>query len=132
MLVARWQRGLTSHAVYALGVRRSGATCRMTADPYTIAGSVVTATITAVIGAITVLSNWHAYRQALTDHGQEIARDSALVRFWEDWLRVRLLTADADEKVAARKRVSEELEALAKSSKLEADLERSRGPNRVA
>jgi hypothetical protein len=81
----------------------------MSVDPVSGAITGVVALLVAIIGA---LSQWSTYRRSLVDTSQEVAQDHALIKFWEEWLRVRLTCASPQEAATLNKRAAEALDGL--------------------
>ena len=77
-----------------------------------IISGVITASLTAAVAAISVLSQWRAYSRALRDHSQEIDQDIKVVKFWEEWLKVRQSCTPDSDRADLEAKVRRELDSL--------------------
>jgi len=75
-------------------------------------GGLITAGLTSAVALISVLTQWRAYGRALRDHSQEIDQDMQVVKFWEEWMRVRLACTGEAERAEIEARVRRELDSL--------------------
>jgi hypothetical protein len=74
--------------------------------------ALTTAMITVLTGIVSLLSQWHAYREALDHRARNIQDDTNIVQFWEQWLKVQT-SATAEEKwPSLRAHVEERLHVL--------------------
>ncbi len=96
-----------------------------------VVSGAITAAIAVVVGIIGALSQWLTYRRSLVDPSDEIAQDLAVVHYWEEWLRVRLLNTPAGEVETLQRRVAFELDQLPTFADRRALQAHSHAPNEL-